>query len=88
MSVRLLTDRNVAAYNQMLLRRAQVRSRVIPRENGTFTVELCFSDDVDQLMHLELMAATEELARELADRFQKNPEQVYSRLMASLFSPE
>lgn len=88
MSVRLLTDRNVAAYNQMLLRRAQVRSRVIPRENGTFTVELCFSDDVDQLMHLELMAATEELARELADRFQKNPEQVYSRLMASLFSPK
>ena len=30
----------------------------------------------------------EELARELADRFQKNPEQVYTRHMASLFSPE
>ena len=68
MSVRLLTDRNVAAYNQMLLRRAQVRSRVVPRENGTFTVELRFSDDVDQLMHLELMAATEELARDQIGR--------------------
>ena len=88
MSVRLLTDRNVAAYNQMLLRRAQVRSRVIPRENGTFTVELRFSDDVDQLMHLELMAATEELARDLAARFQKNPEQVYTQLMNALFSPQ
>ena len=84
MSVRLLTDRNVAAYNQMLLRRAQVRSR----ENGTFTVELRFSDDVDQLMHLELMAATEELARDLAARFQKNPEQVYTQLMNALFSPQ
>lgn len=88
MSVRLLTDRNVAAYNQMLLRRAQVRSRVVPRENGTFTVELRFSDDVDQLMHLELMAATEELARDLAARFQKNPEQVYTQLMNALFSPQ
>lgn len=85
LSVRQLTDRNVSAYNQMLLRRAQVRSAVIPRENGTFTVELRFSDDVDQLMHLELMAATEELAKELCDRFQKNPEKVYSRLMESLF---
>ena len=88
MSVRLLTDRNVAAYNQMLLRRAQVRSRVVPRENGTFTVELRFSDDVDQLMHLELMAATEELARDLAARFQKNPEQVYTKLMNAFFSPK
>ena len=86
LSVRLLTDRNVSAFNQMLLRRAQVRSAVLPRENGTYTVELHFSDDVDQLMHLELMAATEELAKDLCDRFQKNPEQVYSRLMECLFN--
>ena len=87
-SVRLLTDRNVAAYNQMLLRKAQVRSRIVPRENGTYTVELRFSDDVDQLMHLELMAATEDMAKDLADRFQQNPEQVYTKLMGALFDAE
>ena len=85
MSVRLLTDKNVAAYNKELLRRAQVRSRIIPRENGTFTVELNFSDDVDNLMHLQVMAATEEMAKELTKRFQKNPEQMYTRLMGTLF---
>ena len=88
MSVRLLTDRNVEAYNQMLLRKEQVQAKVTPRENGTFTVTLHFSDDVDELMHLELMAATEELARSLADRFQSSPEQVYSSLMDTLFSKE
>ena len=88
LSVRLLTDRNVAAYNQMLLRKAQVRSRIVPRENGTYTVELRFSDDVDQLMHLELMAATEDMAKDLADRFQQNPEQVYTKLMVALFDAE
>ena len=88
LSVRLLTDRNVAAYNQMLLRKAQVRSRIVPRENGTYTVELRFSDDVDQLMHLELMAATEDMAKDLADRFQQNPEQVYTKLMGALFDAE
>ena len=62
-----------------------MRSRIIPRENGTFTVELNFSDDVDNLMHLQVMAATEEMAKELAERFQKNPEQMYTRLMGTLF---
>ena len=70
MSVRLLTDRNVA------------------RENGTYTVTLHFSDDVDELLHLELMAATRDLAQGLADRFQKNPEQFYTRLMDTLFPKE
>ena len=88
MSVRLLTDRNVAAYNQMLLRKEQVRAQVTPRENGTYTVTLHFSDDVDELLHLELMAATRDLAQGLADRFQKNPEQFYTRLMDTLFPKE
>ena len=88
MSVRLLTDRNVAAYNQMLLRKEQVRAQVTPRENGTYTVTLHFSDDVDELLHLELMAATQDLAQGLADRFQKNPEQFYTRLMDTLFPKE
>ena len=88
MSVRLLTDRNVAAYNQMLLRKEQVRAQVTPRENGTYTVTLHFSDDVDELLHLELMAATRDLAHGLADRFQKNPEQFYTRLMDTLFPKE
>ena len=88
LSVRLLTDRNVAAYNQMLLRKAQVRSRIVPRENGTYTVELRFSDDVDQLMHLELMAATEDMSKDLADRFQQHPAQVFTKLMGALFDAE
>ena len=88
LSVRLLTDRNVAAYNQMLLRRDQVRANVTARDNGTYTVDLRFSDDVDQLMHLELMAATEELAKGLADCFQKNAEQVYTKIVDALFAQE
>ena len=51
-------------------------------------MELRFSDDVDQLMHLELMAATEDMAKDLADRFQQNPEQVYTKLMGALFDAE
>ena len=83
-SVRIRTDKNVAAYNKKLLRRSQVRARVTPRENGTFTVELSFHD-VDELMQLQVMVATEAMAKDLAARFEKNPEQIYTQLMSVLY---
>ena len=84
-SVRMRTDKNVSAYNQKLLRQSQVRSSVSPRPNGTFTVDLSLDDDLDNVMHLQLMVAGEEMARDLADRFQQSPEQVYSSLIKTLF---
>ena len=65
-SVRLRTDKNVAEYNRRLLRRNQVQSQVIPRENGSYVVELRLRDDVDSILHLELTAATEAMARDLS----------------------
>ena len=86
-SVRLRTDKNVAEYNRRLLRKNQVQSRVIPRENGSYVVELRLQDDVDSILHLELTAATEAMARDLADRFRQDPEGVYTRLLSALYPP-
>ena len=80
-----LGDKLIAAYRQELLRRAQVQAQVTRRENGTYTVELRLSDDVDDLMQLRLMVATEEMARDLAGRFERDPEQIYSQLVAALY---
>lgn len=85
-SVRIRTDKNVAAYNQKLLRQSQVRSEVERRDNGTYTARLSLSDDLDNIMLLELMVASEEMARDLTDRFQKNPEQIYSALLSALYA--
>ena len=84
-SVRIRTDKNLAEYRKILLRRSQVQSRVEERENGTYTVLLHLRDDVDSVMDLELMVATEEMAKDLAERFRKNPEQVYSALLGALY---
>ena len=48
-------------------------------------MELRLSDDVDDLMQLRLMVATEEMARDLAGRFERDPEQIYSQLVAALY---
>ena len=76
-----------AADVRRLLRRNQVQSQVIPRENGSYVVELRLRDDVDSILHLELTAATEAMARDLADRFRKDPEGIYTRLLSALYPP-
>ena len=38
-------------------------------------------------MYLELTAATEAMARDLADRFRQDPEGVYTRLLSALYPP-
>ena len=86
-SVRLRTDKNVAEYNRLLLRKNQVQSRVAAQENGSYLVELRLQDDVDSILHLELTAATEAMARDLADRFRKDPEGIYTRLLSALYPP-
>ena len=87
-SVRLRTDRNLAAYNKELLRRSQIRSRVEPRQDGTFTVSLSLSDDRDDLMDLHLMVASREMAEDLAQRFQSSPEQLYAAILSALYHGE
>ena len=55
------------------------------RENGTYTVELSLNDDVDNVMRLQLMVATKEMADDLAQRFRDNPEQIYSQMVTALY---
>lgn len=84
-SVRIKADKQLESYNKALLRRNQVQGRVVPRENGTFTVKLALHDDVDSVMELDLMVATEEMARDLVSRFKANPEQLYSGILNVLY---
>ena len=87
-SVRQRADRSITAYNEKLLRKAQVMAQVSHRDNGAFTVGLYLRDDVDSIMQLELMVATEEMAKDLAGRFEKNPEHLYARLIETLYGQD
>lgn len=87
-SIRMKADKAIAACNREILRRSQVQGKVIPRENGTFTVELSLSDDVDNVMDLKLMVASREMAEDLAKRFEENPEKIYSKMVTALYDSE
>ena len=80
-SVRLKCDKNVAVCNRQLRRKSQVRSTVEERPNGTWTAHLVLDDDVGNVMDLKVVAPRKDMASVLADRFQKTPERIYTRLM-------
>ena len=84
-SVRLRADKALLRYQQEQQRKAQIKGRVFRRENGTYTVELSLSDDVDNVMHLQLMVANEALAQDLKQRFEKDPEGIYTKLLETLY---
>ena len=89
-SVRLRADKGITIYNQKLKRRAQIKSDVTPRKNGTYTVTLAFNDDSDEsILRMDLMVPKENMAKDLADRFKQNAEQLYSSVLNALFeAPE
>ncbi len=85
-SVRVRADKSITVYNQKLRRQSQVKSEIIPQDNGTFSVILSFTDHDDApLMKMELIVPKEVMAQDLAARFQKKPEQIYNGLINSLF---
>ena len=87
-SVRLKADKVITVFQNTLRRSSQVKGKVIARDNGTYTVDLTLNDDVDNVMHLQLMAATDSMAKELVRRFEKAPEETYGRILAALFEEE
>ena len=85
-SVCLRADEGIESINRRLRREKQIRSTVSPREGGGFTVHLTMCDDsLSPLFDLSLMAPREESAHELAERFQKDPQEVYEEVLRVVF---
>ena len=85
LSVRLRADKEIAKKNEELQRRANVKGRISQRENGTYTVHLHLSDELDDLMDLQLMVANETMAQSLKERFERDPEDIFSKIMSLLY---
>ena len=83
-SVRIKADKNIAVYNQKIKRKGMVRANYSQRPNGTYTVTLSLSDDVDNVMTLELMVAKEDMARQLSAHFQSHAEDIYNTILDAL----
>ncbi len=87
-SVRMQVEKDLVVHNEQIKRRNLVGASVEPRYKGGYSVTLSLSDELDELMKLELMVTREDMALELQRRFQANAEVLYSKILSVLYEEE
>ena len=83
-TVRCRAENAVARFNRQLRRSSYVKTQVIPRENGDFSVIMALDDEQGNLMTLELAAPTQRQGRALADAYRKKAESLFHTIMTEL----
>ena len=83
-SVRMAAEQKLALCNEQLKRRALVKTDLRSREKGGYEVSLSLSDELDDLMNLQLLVTRQDMALELQKRFRAHAEEIYSRILADL----
>lgn len=84
--IRRRCDQRLAPLNADLKRKAQVRSEVVPLDDGSVTVKLTLDDDRGELFSLSLLAATQEDGENIAHRFTDHPDRVYNGILGVLLA--
>ena len=87
-TVKQRAENAVAKYNRQIRRSSYVKTQVIPRDSGDFSVIMALDDEMGNLMTLELVAPDQRQAVRLGKLFEKKAEMVYNLTMAELLDEE
>lgn len=87
-TVKQRAENAVARFNRQLRRSSFVKSQIIPRDNGDFSVIMALDDETGNLMTLELMAPNQRQAVRLGKLFEKKAEDIYNLTMTELLDEE
>lgn len=87
-TVKQRAENAVAKYNRQIRRSSFVKTQVIPRDSGDFSVIMALDDEMGNLMTLELAAPDQRQAVRLGKLFEKKAEMVYNLIMAELLDDE
>ena len=87
-TVRQRAENAVARFNRQIRRSSYVKTQVVPRDSGDFTVIMSLDDDMGSLMTLELTAPDQRQAIRLGRLFEGKAEMVYNLVMTELLDEE
>ena len=87
-TVKQKAENAVARFNRQIRRSSFVKTQIIPRESGDFSVIMALDDEMGNLMTLELVAPEQRQAVRLGRLFEKKAEAVYNLTMAELLDEE
>ena len=87
-TVKQRAENAVSRFNRQIRRSSFVKTQIIPRENGDYSVLMSLDDEMGNLMTLELMAPNQRQAVRLCRLFEKKAEAVYNLTMTELLDDE
>ena len=87
-TVKQRAENAVSRFNRQIRRSSFVKTQIIPRENGDFSVLMSLDDEMGNLMTLELMAPDQRQAVRLGKLFEKKAEELYNLTMMELLDDE
>lgn len=87
-TVRCRAENAVARFNRQIRRSSFVKTQIIPRESGDFSVVMALDDEAGNLMTLELMAPNQRQAVRLGKLFESKAELIYNMTMSELLEEE
>ena len=87
-TVKQKAENAVARFNRQIRRSSFVKTQIMPRESGDFSVIMALDDEAGNLMTLELMAPNQRQAVRLGKLFEKKAEAVYNLTMTELLDEE
>ena len=83
-TVKQRAENAIMRFNRQLRRSSFVKTRILPREDDSFTVMMTLDDETGNLMNLELMAPSRRQALRLAGLFEQKAEKVYNLVIEQL----
>ena len=87
-TVKMRAENAVSKFNRQLRRSSFVKSQIIPRDNGDYSVVMALDDELGNLMTLELVAPDQRQAVRLSKLFEKKAEIIYNLTMTELLNEE
>ena len=87
-TVRCKAENAVSRFNRQIRRSSFVKTQIIQRENGDYSVIMALDDEIGNLMTLELLAPNQRQAVRLSKLFEKKAENIYNLTMAELLDDE
>ena len=87
-TVKQKAENAIAKFNRQIRRSSFVKTHVLPRDSGDFSVVMSLDDEFGNLMTLELVAPDQRQAVRLGRLFEKKAEIIYNLTMAELLDEE
>ena len=83
-TVRQRTETAVERYNRKIRRSSQIKTQIIPRENGDYSAIMTLDDEMSNLMTLEIVAPSRQQAMRLSRAYEEKAEHIYNLIIDGL----